>query len=201
MREGDLFVTRGSRKSLRLLGSVGEPINPEAWLWYYRIVGDEHCPVIDTWWQTETGGHMIAPLPGATPLKPGSATRPFFGINPVILDSDGKQLEGACEGVLCIAAPWPGMLRTIYNDHARFVAGYFAPYKGYYFTGDGCRRDEDGYYWITGRVDDVLNVAGHRLSTAEIESALRCACRPWPKPPLSAVLMISKGRAFISLSR
>ncbi len=172
MREGEAPVKRCSRKSLRLLASVGEPINPEAWLWYYRVVGDERCPVIDTWWQTETGGHMIAPLPGATALKPGSATFPFFGIKPVIVDNDGHTLEGACEGNLCIALSWPGQMRTIYGDHDRFVKTYFTSFKGKYFTGDGCRRDEDGYYWITGRVDDVINVAGHRLGTAEIESAL-----------------------------
>jgi acetyl-CoA synthetase len=172
MREGDDYVKRTSRKSLRLLASVGEPINPEAWLWYYRVVGDERCPVIDTWWQTETGGHMITPFPGATPLKPGSATLPFFGVKPVIVDNDGNTLEGACEGNLCIAAPWPGIMRTVWGDHARFVQTYFSSYRGKYFTGDGCRRDHDGYYWITGRVDDVINVAGHRLGTAEIESAL-----------------------------
>jgi acetyl-CoA synthetase len=172
MRESDDFVKRTSRKSLRLLASVGEPINPEAWLWYYRTVGDSRCPVIDTWWQTETGGHMIAPLPGAVALKPGSASLPFFGVQPVIVDQEGKALEGACEGNLCIAVSWPGMMRTLWGNHERFKKGYFSPYPGRYFTGDGCRRDEDGYYWITGRVDDVLNVAGHRLSTAEIESAL-----------------------------
>jgi len=176
MREGEEWLKKTSRKSLRLLASVGEPINPKAWLWYYREVGEEHCPVIDTWWQTETGGHMIAPMPGATDLKPGSATRPFFGIQPVIVDADGKVLDGAGEGILCMAASWPGQMRTIYGDHARYVQGYFSAYKGLYFTGDGCRRDEDGYYWITGRVDDVLNVAGHRLSTAEIESA--CVAHP-----------------------
>jgi acetyl-CoA synthetase len=172
MREGDAIVKRTSRKSLRLLASVGEPINPEAWLWYYRVVGDERCPVIDTWWQTETGGHLIAPLPGVTPLKPGSATFPFFGVKPVIVDNEGKLLEGACEGNLCIAESWPGQMRTIWGDHDRFRTTYFSSFKGLYFTGDGCRRDEDGYYWITGRVDDVINVAGHRLGTAEIESAL-----------------------------
>ncbi len=171
MRDGDEPVKRTSRKSLRILASVGEPINPEAWLWYYRVVGDERCPVIDTWWQTETGGHMIAPMPGATPLKPGSASLPFFGIKPIIVDGEGKTLEGACEGNLCIASSWPGIMRTVYGDHARFVRTYFSTFKGKYFTSDGCRRDEDGYYWITGRVDDVINVAGHRLSTAEIESA------------------------------
>jgi acetyl-CoA synthetase len=170
MREGEKWVKQTSRKSLRLLASVGEPINPEAWLWYYREVGDERCPIIDTWWQTETGGHMIAPFAGATPLKPGSATRPFFGVRPVVVDQNGVEQEGACEGILLITDSWPGMMRTIYGDHARFLRTYFAPYKGYYFTGDGCRRDEDGYFWITGRIDDVINVAGHRLSTAEIES-------------------------------
>ncbi len=172
MREGEAFVKATSRKTLRLLASVGEPINPEAWLWYYRVVGDERCPVIDTYWQTENGGQLFAPLPGATPLKPGSATFPFFGIKPVIVDAEGKTLEGACEGNLCIANPWPGMMRTVFGDHARFVQTYFSAYKGMYFTGDGCRRDEDGYYWITGSVDDVINVSGHRLGTAEIESAL-----------------------------
>jgi acetyl-CoA synthetase len=172
MREGEGPVKRTSRKSLRLLASVGEPINPEAWLWYYRVVGEERCPVIDTWWQTETGGHMITPLPGAIALKPGSATLPFFGIQPVIVDNEGRHLEGACEGNLCIADSWPGQMRTVFGDHARFRQTYFSSFKGKYFTGDGCRRDEDGYYWITGRVDDVINVAGHRLGTAEIESAL-----------------------------
>jgi len=176
MRDGNQWVEQTSRKSLRLLASVGEPINPEAWLWYYREVGGSRCPVIDTWWQTETGGHMIAPLAGATPLKPGSATKPFFGIKPVIVDHHGHILEGACEGILCIDGGWPGQMRTIYGDHARFIKTYFSAYKGLYFTGDGCRRDDDGYYWITGRVDDVLNVAGHRLSTAEIESA--CVSHP-----------------------
>ncbi|MER2519209.1 MAG: acetate--CoA ligase [Bdellovibrionales bacterium] len=172
MREGEHYVRCASRKSLRLLGSVGEPINPEAWLWYQRVVGEERCPVIDTWWQTETGGHMIAPLPGATALKPGSATLPFFGVKPVIVDNEGRVLEGACEGNLCIEGSWPGQMRTVFRDHDRFVKTYFSAFKGKYFTGDGCRRDEDGYYWITGRVDDVINVAGHRLGTAEIESAL-----------------------------
>ncbi len=172
MREGEGPVKSTSRKSLRLLASVGEPINPEAWLWYYRTVGDERCPVIDTWWQTETGGHMITPLPGATDLKPGSATLPFFGVQPVIVDNEGNQLEGACEGNLCIADSWPGQMRTVFGDHDRFEKTYFSTFKGKYFSGDGCRRDEGGYYWITGRVDDVINVAGHRLGTAEIESAL-----------------------------
>lgn len=172
MREGDAFVKKTNRQSLRLLASVGEPINPEAWLWYYRVIGEERCPVIDTWWQTETGGHMITPLPGATALKPGSATLPFFGIKPSLMDGEGQPIEGEGEGVLCIDLPWPGMMRTLLGNHERFIKGYFAPYPGRYFTGDGCRRDADGYYWITGRVDDVINVAGHRLSTAEIESAL-----------------------------
>lgn len=172
MRDGDEFVTRTSRKSLRLLGSVGEPINPEAWLWYHRVVGSGRCPIVDTWWQTETGGHMIAPFPGATPLKPGSASWPMFGVRPVIVDGAGKILEGACEGLLCIADAWPGMMRTVFGDHKRFEETYFATYPGLYFTGDGARRDEDGYYWITGRADDVLKVSGHRLGTADIESAL-----------------------------
>ncbi|HET9149632.1 MAG TPA: acetate--CoA ligase [Alphaproteobacteria bacterium] len=172
MREGDQPVKKTSRASLRVLGTVGEPINPEAWLWYWRIVGDKRCPVVDTWWQTETGGILITPLPGATALKPGSATRPFFGIKPEIVDADGRTVEGAGSGNLCIANSWPGQMRTVYGDHQRFIDTYFKAYPGRYFTGDGCRRDEDGYYWITGRVDDVLNVAGHRLGTAEIESAL-----------------------------
>ena len=172
MREGDEPVTRTSRKSLRLLGTVGEPINPEAWLWYHRVVGGGRCPIVDTWWQTETGGILIAPLPGATDLKPGSATRPLPGIQPVIVDEQGRSLEGAVQGNLCLAGSWPGQMRTVYGDHERFFQTYFSTYPGLYFTGDGCRRDEDGYYWITGRVDDVINVSGHRLGTAEIESAL-----------------------------
>jgi len=172
MRDGDEPVKKTKRDSLRLLGSVGEPINPEAWLWYYNVVGDGRCPIVDTWWQTETGGILITPLPGATPLKPGSATRPFFGVRPVIVDADGKHLEGATEGNLCIADSWPGQMRTVYGDHERFIQTYFATYPGKYFTGDGCRRDADGYYWITGRVDDVINVSGHRMGTAEVESAL-----------------------------
>ena len=172
MREGDEPVKKTSRQSLRLLGTVGEPINPEAWEWYYRVVGDSRCPIVDTWWQTETGGHMITPLPGAIDLKPGSATRPFFGVQPAIVDADGKILEGAGAGNLVITHPWPGQMRTVYGDHQRFIDTYFSTYPGMYFTGDGARRDEDGYYWITGRVDDVLNVSGHRLGTAEIESAL-----------------------------
>ncbi len=172
MQAGDEPVKKTSRASLRLLGSVGEPINPEAWEWYHRVVGEGRCPIVDTWWQTETGGILITPLPGATRLKPGSATRPFFGIVPQIVDADGKLLEGAASGNLCIADSWPGQMRTVYGDHQRFVDTYFSTYPGKYFTGDGCRRDEDGYYWITGRVDDVINVAGHRLGTAEVESAL-----------------------------
>jgi acetyl-CoA synthetase len=172
MQAGDGPVTKTSRASLRLLGSVGEPINPEAWEWYHRVVGDGRCPIVDTWWQTETGGILITPLPGATRLKPGSATRPFFGIVPQIVDAEGKMREGATSGNLCIADAWPGMMRTVYGDHQRFVDTYFSAYPGKYFTGDGCRRDEDGYYWITGRVDDVIDVAGHRLGTAEVESAL-----------------------------
>ena len=172
MREGDEPVKKTSRKSIRLLGTVGEPINPEAWLWYYNVVGDGRCPIVDTWWQTETGGILITPLPGATALKPGSATRPFFGIIPVVVDAEGNELKGACEGNLCIADSWPGQMRTVYGDHQRFIDTYFMTYPGMYFTGDGCRRDEDGYYWITGRVDDVINVSGHRMGTAEVESAL-----------------------------
>jgi acetyl-CoA synthetase len=172
MREGDGPVKSTSRKSLRLLGSVGEPINPEAWLWYHKVVGDGRCPIVDTWWQTETGGILITPLPGATALKPGSATRPFFGIQPILVDPEGNQLEGAASGNLCIADSWPGQMRTVYGDHDRFFQTYFATFPGRYFTGDGCRRDEDGYYWITGRVDDVINVSGHRMGTAEVESAL-----------------------------
>jgi acetyl-CoA synthetase len=172
MAEGDSYVKQSKRTSLRLLGSVGEPINPEAWEWYFRVVGDERCPVVDTWWQTETGGILIAPLPGATDLKPGSATRPFFGVQPAIVDNEGNLLEGVAEGNLVMLDSWPGQMRTVYGDHERFIQTYFSNYKGMYFTGDGARRDEDGYYWITGRVDDVLNVSGHRMGTAEIESAL-----------------------------
>jgi acetyl-CoA synthetase len=172
MREGEGYVKKTSRKSLRLLGSVGEPINPEAWLWYYNVVGEGRAPIVDTWWQTETGGILITPLPGATPLKPGSATRPFFGVKPCIVDGEGKLLQGAAEGNLCIADSWPGQMRTLYGDHKRFIETYFSTFPGKYFTGDGARRDEDDYYWITGRVDDVINVSGHRLGTAEVESAL-----------------------------
>jgi acetyl-CoA synthetase len=172
MQGGDAPVKKTSRKSLRLLGTVGEPINPEAWEWYYHVVGEDRCPIVDTWWQTETGGILITPLPGATKLKPGSATRPFFGVQPEIVDAEGKVQAGATSGNLCIADSWPGQMRTVYGDHQRFIDTYFKTYLGKYFTGDGCRRDEDGYYWITGRVDDVINVAGHRLGTAEVESAL-----------------------------
>jgi acetyl-CoA synthetase len=172
MQAGEDPVKKTSRKSLRLLGTVGEPINPEAWEWYHRVVGEGRCPIVDTWWQTETGGVLIAPLPGATALKPGSATRPFFGVQPKIVDADGKVLEGACEGNLILADSWPGQMRTVYGDHARFMETYFSTYPNAYFTGDGCRRDEDGYYWITGRVDDVINVSGHRMGTAEVESSL-----------------------------
>jgi acetyl-CoA synthetase len=169
---GEEHVTKTSRKSLKLLGSVGEPINPEAWEWYHRVIGERRCPVVDTWWQTETGGICITPLPGAIPQKPGSATLPFFGVEPCLVDSDGNLLEGAADGNLCIQNSWPGQMRTVYGDHERFVQTYFSTYKGKYFTGDGCRRDADGYYWITGRVDDVINVSGHRMGTAEVESAL-----------------------------
>jgi len=172
MREGEAPVKKTSRQSIRLLGTVGEPINPEAWLWYHNVVGEGRCPIVDTWWQTETGGIMITPLPGATATKPGSATRPFFGIEPLLVDDQGRELKGAATGNLCIANSWPGQMRTVYGDHQRFIDTYFKMYPGLYFTGDGCRRDEDGYYWITGRVDDVINVSGHRLGTAEIESAL-----------------------------
>ena len=171
MREGEVPVKKTSRKSLKLLGSVGEPINPEAWMWYYKVVGDSRCPIVDTWWQTETGGILISPQPGAIDLKPGSATKPFYGIKPVIVDETGKTLKGACRGRLCIAQSWPGQMRTVYGDHQRFIDTYFSQFDGKYFTGDGCRRDEDGYYWITGRVDDVIIVSGHNLGTAELESA------------------------------
>ncbi len=172
MGAGEELVTCTSRKSLKLLGTVGEPINPEAWDWYYRIVGDSRCPIVDTWWQTETGAHMLTPLPGATDLKPGSATLPFFGVEPVLLDADGREIEGAGSGSLAIKSSWPSQIRTVYGDHQRLIDTYFSTFPGYYFTGDGARRDEDGYYWITGRVDDVLNVSGHRMGTAEVESAL-----------------------------
>ena len=171
-REGDDYVKKYSRSSLRLLGTVGEPINPEAWKWYHKVVGNGKCPIVDTWWQTETGGHLITPLPAAFPSKPGSAALPFFGVEPVILNEQGKELLGECEGLLCIKSPWPSMMRTIYGDHPRYETAYFKPFPGYYFTGDGARRDKDGYYWITGRVDDVINVSGHRIGSAEVESAL-----------------------------
>ena len=171
MREGENPVKKTSRKSLKLLGTVGEPINPEAWLWYYKVIGDSRCPIVDTWWQTETGGILIAPQPGAIDLKPGSATKPFYGIKPVIVDEKGKTLKGACAGKLCISQSWPGQMRTVYGDHQRFIDTYFSQFDGKYFTGDGCKRDEDGYYWITGRVDDVIIVSGHNLGTAELESA------------------------------
>lgn len=172
MALGDSFVTATQRSSLRLLGTVGEPINPEAWEWYYRVIGDQRCPIVDTWWQTETGGHLITPLPGATDLKPGSASLPFFGVQAAILDDEGNELEGECQGNLVMKFPWPGQMRSVYGDHQRFIETYFSQFPGYYFSGDGCRRDKDGYYWITGRVDDVLNISGHRLGTAEVESAL-----------------------------
>ena len=172
MKEGDAPVKSTSRKSIRLLGTVGEPINPEAWMWYFNTVGEKKCPIVDTWWQTETGATLISPLPGATDLKPGSASKPLPGVRPVLLDSEGNILEGENEGNLCIADSWPGQMRTVYGDHKRFIETYFSQYDGYYFTGDGCKRDEDGYYWITGRVDDVINVSGHRMGTAEVESAL-----------------------------
>ena len=172
MGQGDELVKKTSRSSLRILGTVGEPINPEAWEWYYRVVGEERCPIVDTWWQTETGGILITPLPGATSLKPGSATLPFFGIEPALLDPDGNELEGATSGNLVIKSSWPGQMRTVFGDHDRFIETYFKMYPGYYTTGDGARRDEDGYYWITGRIDDVINVSGHRMGTAEVESAL-----------------------------
>ena len=172
MREGDEPVKKTDRSSLKLLGSVGEPINPEAWMWYYNVVGETNCPIVDTWWQTETGGILISALPGAIDQKPGSATKPFFGIKPEIVDAEGNVLEGPCEGSLCLADSWPGQMRSVYGDHERFIATYFSQFEGKYFTGDGCKRDEDGYYWITGRVDDVINVSGHRMGTAEVESAL-----------------------------
>lgn len=172
LKEGDVHVTKTDRSSLRILGTVGEPINVEAWEWYYHVVGNKRCPIVDTWWQTETGGHLITPLPGATVLKPGSASKPFLGVDPVIVDGEGHILEGECEGNLCIRESWPGQMRTVFRDHDRFIQTYFSTFKGMYFTGDGARRDADGYYWITGRVDDVINVSGHRFGTAEIESAI-----------------------------
>src|SRR5690606_17385952 len=172
IREGDSWVKKSSRASLRLLGTVGEPINPQVWRWYHDVVGEGRCPVVDTWWQTETGGILITPLPGATPCKPGSATLPFFGVEPIIVDAEGKTIEGPGEGVLCVKKPWPGEARTTWGDHQRFLETYFGRFPGLYFTGDGCRGDEDGYWWIPGRVDDVINVSGHRIGTAEVESAL-----------------------------
>ena len=172
MGQGDEFVEKTDRSSLRILGSVGEPINPEAWEWYYNVIGNGKCPIVDTWWQTETGGHLITPFPGATALKPGSASLPFFGVEPCLVDDKGNEIEGAAEGALCIKRPWPGQMRTLFGDHARFKEAYFSMFPGKYFSGDGARRDEDGYYWITGRVDDVINVSGHRMGTAEVESAL-----------------------------
>lgn len=184
MKEGDAFVKKTSRKSLRVLGSVGEPINSEAWEWYHKVVGESRCPIVDTWWQTETGGVLISPFPNITPLKPSSATRPFFGVKPIIVDEQGREMQGVCEGRLCIAESWPGQMRTVFGDHARFEQTYFSTYPGLYFTGDGCKRDADGYYWITGRVDDVINVSGHRLGTAEIENAINLH----PKVAESAVV-------------
>ncbi|XP_074563790.1 acetyl-coenzyme A synthetase, chloroplastic/glyoxysomal-like [Curcuma longa] len=172
MREGDEYVTRHDRKSIRVLASVGEPINPSAWRWFYNVVGDSRCPISDTWWQTETGGFMITPIPGAWPQKPGSATFPFFGVQPAIVDENGNEIEGECSGYLCIKKSWPGAFRTLYGDHERYQTTYFKPFAGYYFTGDGCSRDKDGYFWLTGRVDDVINVSGHRIGTVEVESAL-----------------------------
>ena len=172
MREGDEAVKKTSRSSLKLLGTVGEPINPEAWRWYYDVVGNKNCEIVDTWWQTETGGILISPLPGVTPTKPGSATKPLFGVKPVIVDQNNNILEGPAEGSLCLDISWPGQMRTVYGDHKRFAETYFSTFPGRYFTGDGCRRDKDGYYWITGRVDDVINISGHRMGTAEVESAL-----------------------------
>jgi acetyl-CoA synthetase len=199
MAEGESCMNGTNRESLRLLGSVGEPINPEAWEWYHRVIGNSQCPIVDTWWQTETGGILISPLPGATDLKPGSATKPFFGVKPALVDNDGKVLEGKAEGNLVILDSWPGQMRTIFGDHERFKQTYFSTYPGMYFTGDGARRDEDGYYWITGRVDDVLNVSGHRLGTAEVESALVATVKS-PRRRLLAILMTSRGRAFMSMS-
>jgi acetyl-CoA synthetase len=172
MREGEEPVNKTSRKSIRLLGTVGEPINPEAWEWYFHVVGEARCPIVDTWWQTETGGTLIVPLPNTTDMKPGAGSHPFFGVKPVLVDADGNELQGAADGNLLITDSWPGQMRTVYGDHQRFVETYFTAYPGKYFTGDGCRRDEDGFYWITGRVDDVINVSGHRMGTAEVESAL-----------------------------
>ncbi len=200
MGAGEEPVKRTSRKTLRLLGSVGEPINPEAWEWYHRVVGEDRCPIVDTWWQTETGGILITPLPGATKLKPGSATRPFFGVQPQVVDANGVVIEGPCEGNLVIADSWPGQMRTVYGDHERFQQTYFSTYPGKYFTGDGCRRDADGFYWITGRVDDVINVSGHRMGTAEVESALVAHHAASRKPPWSAIRTTSRARASMPMS-
>jgi acetyl-CoA synthetase len=172
MKEGNSYIEKCDLSSLRILGTVGEPINPDAWLWYYKVPGNSTCPIVDTWWQTETGGILISPQTGAIELKPGSATKPFFGIIPVLVDSENNELDGAAEGNLCINMSWPGQMRTVYGDHQRFIDTYFSTFPGRYFSGDGCRRDEDGYFWITGRVDDVINVSGHRMGTAEVESAL-----------------------------
>ena len=201
MQAGDGPVKKTSRKSLRLLGTVGEPINPEAWEWYYHVVGEDRCPIVDTWWQTETGGILITPLPGAIAQKPGSATLPFFGVIPQIVDTEGKELQGAGSGNLCIADSWPGMMRTVYGDHERFVQTYFSTYLGKYFTGDGCRRDEDGYYWITGRVDDVINVSGHRLGTAEVEVGAGGASENARRRLWSAIRTTSRARASTPTSR
>ena len=193
-------MKRHDRSSIRLLGTVGEPINPEAWLWYWRVVGDERCPIVDTWWQTETGGIMITTLPGAHDMKPGSAGRPSSGSCRELVDGDGGVLEGAASGNLCIARSWPGQMRSVYGDHDRFVQTYFSAYRGKYFTGDGCRRDEDGYYWITGRVDDVLNVSGHRLGTAEIEMRSGQPSSRSPRRRWSATRTTSRARASIATS-
>ena len=199
MQVGDDPVKATDRSSLRLLGSVGEPINPEAWGWYNDVVGEGRCPIVDTWWQTETGGILISPLPGATDLKPGSATKPLFGIEPLLVDADGKVLEGAVSGNLCIADSWPGQMRSVYGDHQRFIDTYFKTYPGRYFTGDGCRRDEDGYYWITGRVDDVINVSGHRMGPQKSKARWWPMTRS-PKPPWLAIPTTSKARAFMPMS-
>ena len=200
MREGEAPVKKTSRQSLRLLGTVGEPINPEAWEWYHRVVGDERCPIVDTWWQTETGGILITPLPGAIDQKPGSATLPFFGVKPAIVDANGNVQQGACEGNLVLTDSWPGQMRTVYGDHQRFIDTYFKTYPGTYFTGDGARRDDDGYYWITGRVDDVINVSGHRLGTAEVESALVAHAKVAEAAVVGA-RTTSRGRASTRTSR
>ena len=203
MGQGKEWVEKADLSSLRILGSVGEPINPEAWNWYDEVVGKGKCPIVDTWWQTETGGILITPLPGAIPTKPGSATRPFFGVRPAVLDpATGAEVEATeAQGVLALADSWPGQMRTIFGDHERFVETYFSQYKGYYFTGDGCRRDKDGYYWITGRVDDVINVSGHRMGTAEVESRHSSPTRRSPRRRWSAIRTRSRGRASTPMSR